>query len=506
MNVATDVKSAAPSRKERAKHLIEQAVEGVAALEEQVSELKANVHSLISELSRYQGIDLDEIEKFLKEPWLIQPKKKDEYWVFIPRWVGLSVGWLERTTPTYNVFTVNRYSAWFGEIPGELKDVLKIPDPFQAVVEDGRLRTSAIVAERFKDHLAEQAREGEWRITRGHEFDLIAQIIEAGALPFQPRPVDPTDLREVKFEGKLSKLRSHQEAGWQQFIARGAVGIYWPFGQGKTTFGLYAVARLKGPKLIVVPTVLLVQQWQQWLAETLTPGLRQDIEVVTYNAWERVKDKAYTLVVFDECHRLPADTFSRLSSLKTKYRMGLSASPHREDGREPYIIGLTGFPIGADWQDFIREGKIKPPHIEVRVVRNWTEKMRIAQEEAKDVSGRVIIFCDGINRGKQISSRLECPFVYGQTDNRLEVLKKAKVAVVSRVADEGLSLPDLRKVIEVDFHGSSRRQESQRVGRLLHAEKPGEHIVLMTQDEFSRFEGRFYSLEEKGFRIQVKTV
>jgi hypothetical protein len=32
----------------------------------------------------------------------------------------------------------------------------------------------------------------------------------------------------------------------------------------------------------------------------------------------------------------------------------------------------------------------------------------------------------------------------------------------------------------------------------------GEHLVLMTRDEFDRFERRFLALEEKGFKVVVK--
>lgn len=37
--------------------------------------------------------------------------------------------------------------------------------------------------------------------------------------------------------------------------------------------------------------------------------------------------------------------------IDTKYRIGLSASPYREDDRTEYIFALTGMPVGIDWQD-----------------------------------------------------------------------------------------------------------------------------------------------------------
>jgi len=493
-----------PTAETDAKALTRRALDSVGELKSHVTSLESEIHAMIEELLRYQSIDIDEIKKFLREPWCIVPKGRDEYWVIVPRWVGLSVGWLERTTETYNVFSINRYSHWFGAVPDELREKLKTPEPFEATVEDGKLKTSAVIAEKFKDHLWGQLAEGEYRIRKGHEFDIIASIVEAGALPFKPRPVHPEDLRDPTLSGVLSELRPYQIEAWERFKQYGAIGVYLPWGTGKTVIGMYLIARLKGRKLVVCPTNTLVEQWQKRLRQWLTPDLSFDVEVVTYHAWEKVKDRDWSLVIYEESHRLPSNQFSRLASLRTKYRIGLSATPHREDGREHYIIALTGYPVGMDWSQFVRSGLVRPPKVQVQIVDGWREKVRAAEAELRDVDGATIIFCDSIQKGKQLASRFSCPHVWGDTKNRIDTLESAAVAVVSRVGDEGVSLPKLRKIIEIDFHGASRRQEGQRVGRLLHADGVGSHLVLMTREEFDKFEGRFLALEEKGFKIQVK--
>ena len=131
----------------------------------------------------------------------------------------------------------------------------------------------------------------------------------------------------------------------------------------------------------------------------------------------------------------------------------------------------------------------------------WAE--REAESEADSTKGRMIIFCDALDRGAQLAARLGVPHISGDSRERLKTMGENRVTVVSRVGDEGVSLPDLKKVIEVDFLGGSRRQEGQRVGRLFHAKGQGEHLVFMTRDEFERFEGRFLSLEEKGIKVNV---
>lgn len=476
-----------------------------------VDALKAEVDGLIDELSQWDALSAKEAREFLKEPWCIVPKSKDEWRVVIPRFVGLQVGWLERTTDTYNVFLVNRYAMWLGQVPEKFREILKLPEPFESEVADGRLRTGAKLPESVKRHLGAQTGNNEWRVKLGQEFDLIAALIEAGSLPFKPRPVDPADLRteEITLRGELAKLYDYQQDGWKEFLKHGAIGVYWPWGQGKSIFGGYVCANLRGPKLVVVPTTTLVEQWEERLAKWMDLGLRSgdsQIDVVTYSAWERVKDKVYTAAVFDECHRLPANTFSRLASVRAKYRVGLSATPYREDGRTNYIFALTGRPVGTDWVEFIRSGRITKPNVEVRIVKGWDHKKRIAEQEARDTKGGVLIFCDSLQPGAELAARLKCPHIHGETKNRIEAVRGSRVSVVSRVGDEGLSLPDLKKVIEIDFLGSSRRQESQRVGRLFHAKGGGVHLVLMTRDEFDRFEGRFMALEEKGFKVVVTEV
>lgn len=476
----------------------------IETLRRAADELKIEFDSAAAELARYEDVDLEALQKFLKEPWCILPKSRTEWWVIVPRWVGLSVGFLERATETYNIFRVDRYSHWFGTVPEQLREQLKLPDQFQATVEGNELRTTAQLPPAVQKHLAEKTGEGTFRITRGHEFDIIAALVEAGSLPFTPRPVAAEDLRDVKLQGLLTKPRPYQSVAWNYFLETGAVLVCWPFGMGKTFLGLYAIAHLKGPKLIVVPSTTLVEQWEKRLVECLELGLRSDVTVCTYHAWAKIKDRDWTLVIFDEAHYLPASTFSRMSTLRTKYRIGLTATPYREDGRESYVVALSGYPVGVDWVEFIRSGLIKKPDIEVRIVSGPAEKARACEVEARGVKGSVFIFCDGLAFGASIARRMGIPHVHGDTKERLKIIESNRVVVLSRVGDEGLSVPDLRKTIEVDYLGGSRRQESQRVGRLFHTGGKGEHLCLMTRDEFDRFQNRFLALEEKGFKVTVR--
>ncbi len=98
----------------------------------------------------------------------------------------------------------------------------------------------------------------------------------------------------------------------------------------------------------------------------------------TYQGYEKVKDIEIGLTIYGECHVLPADTFSRLATLKTKYRIGQSASPYREDGRHSYIFALTGFPIGLNWQDLMKLLGKKYHDINVYIFDSVEQKIPIA--------------------------------------------------------------------------------------------------------------------------------
>jgi DNA excision repair protein ERCC-3 len=109
----------------------------------------------------------------------------------------------------------------------------------------------------------------------------------------------------------------------------------------------------------------------------------------------------------------------------------------------------------------------------------------------------------GLALSLRISRRFGIPFIYGETKNRLDLIRESQVCVVSRVGEEGLSVAELERVIEFAGLYGSRMQESQRFGRLMHAlkEEP-EHIILFTEKEYEAYQKRLYAITERGFRIQ----
>ena len=145
---------------------------------------------------------------------------------------------------------------------------------------------------------------------------------------------------------------------------------------------------------------------------------------------EKVKNRKENKVLYD------IEVADNHNFFANKVLTHNSGSPFREDQRENYIFALTGFPIGISWDSLIEEGIIEAPDVILYILSDYKAKesklAELLQQEKK-----TIVFCDKINLGKSLSKKFEIPFVYGQTKDRLEIINKSDVTVVSRVGDEG---------------------------------------------------------------------
>ena len=118
---------------------------------------------------------------------------------------------------------------------------------------------------------------------------------------------------------------------------------------------MMAIGEKRRSALIVAPTLDLVRQWYDLLGATFgaTIGLVgggdhdvQPITVTTYDSAHIHMDHLggrFGLVVFDECHHLPGTSYAMAArACLAPYRLGLSATPERTDGREAVLGELIG--------------------------------------------------------------------------------------------------------------------------------------------------------------------
>ncbi len=131
--------------------------------------------------------------------------------------------------------------------------------------------------------------------------------------------------------------------------------VVLPTGAGKTFVAQLILERVGRSALVVTPTIDLMQQWYGVLstAYELEVGLvgggyyeLRPVTVTTYDSayihMERLGNR-FALIVFDECHHLPGPSYSLAAeAVIAPFRLGLTATPEREDGAEWRLEKLIG--------------------------------------------------------------------------------------------------------------------------------------------------------------------
>lgn len=215
-----------------------------------------------------------------------------------------------------------------------------------------------------------------------------------------------------------------------------------------------------------------------------------------------LKSKEWGLLLLDEVHVVPANVFRRvIGVIKAHCKLGLTATLLREDEK----IGDINFLIGpklyeANWLDlqrdnylatvqcaevwcpmtkeFYREYLSSTPARRKLLYAMNPNKFRMCQFLVKfheDRGDKVIIFADNVYALQMYARRLKRPYIYGPTTQteRLRILANFQhnpnlgTILLSKVGDTSIDIPEANVLIQVSSHYGSRRQEAQRLGRIL---------------------------------------
>lgn len=503
----------------RAQDSTGQALADLQQLADAANQAQSHLAAALRSAQRAAGLaafDQPALQAFLAKPYLVRPLSDGQYELIVPTFIGFRAGWPIRHVGPYSVFLVSRFINFINPLPGWLASELGFGAPTFAGTLDGNTLSitsgdPAAIAEKLGHAVAR--REGSNIILRpASRFDVLRQVIrEEGFLPFAPRPV-PAELRrasliETDAKGRAAfSLRPHQLRDYHKFLETGAVSVFAYPQTGKSYLPLQACADLTGPKLILCPRRSLVDQWRSRLQLFLTTAAAAEVTVSTYQGAAKLLEQEWSLVVYDEAHHLPADfAIESASRIRTATRMGLSATPRREDGNEDLIPALCGFPVGADWPIAASQ----QPAVTVWICKDEKDKLTVLGRLASTpVDGKTFIFTYRLEIGHRAAKALDVPFVHGKTKRPLEVIAENDTVVISSIGNEGLSFP-VRKVIEIDFLFGSGMEAGQRLGRLAYEvtgkDHPGQHHVLMTALEYQRYGKRLLIYEQWGLDIDIRT-
>ena len=378
-------------------------------------------------------------------------------------------------------------------------------------------------------------------------------LYDAGYPVRDDRSLDSGEPLTVELE---TELRDYQREWVQRFLQRQSGVLVAPPGSGKTVAAIGVLSEVGGETLILVPSRELAGQWHdELLAHTDLDddqigeyhGGRKEVRPVTITTYQTAgmdrhrslfDSREWGLLLFDECHRLPSDVFRRTADLQSRHRLGTTASAVREDDREEEIFTLIGPPLGTDWGALFDAGHVVEPEVEIRYVpwddtaesefaaADRREQRQIAatnpakvdavrrlREEHPDA--RTLVFVDYLDQGRDLEAALGVPFVSGETrhherERLFEQFRQGDLAalIVSRIADEGLDLPNAELAVVASGLGGSRRQGTQRAGRTMRPSGTALVYVLATrgttEEEFAR--RRMQHLSEKGVRVRERTV
>ncbi|HPO49221.1 MAG TPA: DEAD/DEAH box helicase family protein, partial [Spirochaetota bacterium] len=375
-------------------------------------------------------------------------------------------------------------------------------------------------------------------------------------------------LREQTLSGHNFNLRDYQKMAADSFFMAGsALGghgvVVLPCGSGKTIVAIDVMSKIKMNTLILCTSVAAVHQWiREILDKTFLTedevgeytGDKKEIKLITVCTYQiliyrKNKDSEFShfdiflrnkwgLIIYDEVHLLPAPIFKVTSEIQGTRRLGLTATLVREDGFEKDVFCLIG-PKKYDtpWkalekQGWIAEAKcyeIKIPLAEELLMEYLTSdqklkfnisarnylKYKVLQDLLLRHYGlSILVIGHFIEQLKEIAKLIDAPLITGKTPNyEREILYKKfrngdnKVLVVSKVANFSIDLPEASVLIQVSGTYGSRREEAQRLGRIL---RPKENNVsyfysLTTKDtleeEYAHKRQRF--LAEQGYSYEI---
>ena len=313
------------------------------------------------------------------------------------------------------------------------------------------------------------------------------------------------------------KLRPYQETAVRSLLSRQEGIVIAPCGSGKTTIGMGAIAAIPTRALVLVHTKDLAEQWitrckeQLDVDATLVGGGSSDdsgrivvalFQTLTNLRWpERYAwAKQFGLVIVDEAHHTPAETFSDvMMTMPAKYRLGLTATPTRADGLTDILYWHFGTKLHEiTTKTLMESGIVMSPKV-VLMQTGWSpprdhEWVKMINKMVKDParnafiedvamqllqSGRqVLLLSDRVAHCELMAGRfqdrgIESEALVGRLSKkrRKELLERAdsgeiRVVTATTLADEGLDLPRLGAVI-LTVPTKNMPRVQQRIGRVM---------------------------------------
>lgn len=181
----------------------------------------------------------------------------------------------------------------------------------------------------------------------------IVEHLESSKTPFKDEAIRDVEMPVLSSDFVLRDYQERALVEWRKNREKGIVVL--PTGAGKTVLAVKAMEALQVPTLVVVPTIVLVDQWREVLEKAfrvsvgaLGGGVHEihPLTVATYDSASlraRKLGNIFNFIVFDEVHHLPAPSYRKIASrYLASYRLGLTATLQNDEASEEFFGELVG--------------------------------------------------------------------------------------------------------------------------------------------------------------------
>src|SRR5258708_9936435 len=220
-------------------------------------------------------------------------------------------------------------------------------------IRDGSNAKSDLVAEALAGVGSWDPRTRSFRAPAIGYAEVVRALVETKVAYEDRARRYPELLEGARIHREPRPYQSEALEAWRKARGRGVVVL--PTGAGKSHVAILAIEDKRRSALVVAPTLDLVRQWYDLLRLSfggpigLVGGGDHDVQpltVTTYDSaflhMDHLGDR-FGMIVFDECHHLPSGSYALAArSSMAPYRLGLTATPERGDGREIDLDSLIG--------------------------------------------------------------------------------------------------------------------------------------------------------------------
>ena len=332
-------------------------------------------------------------------------------------------------------------------------------------------------------------------------FDLIPEGYEIK----DKRVLLPVDFPEFGFD-----LRESQQDVYDAIEDNAIINAFVSW--GKTFTALAVAAKLGQKTLVVTHTVSLRTQWEKEIRKVfgIEPGIigsgKYDISppIVVGNIQTLYKlrgkiEKEFGTIIIDECHHIPANTFSKLVDASyARYKIGLSGTVQRKDGKHVIMPDYFGHTKFTPPKENYMEPTIEVIQTKIRFMDGakipWANRVNdlVRQEEYgklicflaaayRKQGHKVLLLSDRVYFLKRVKETLgeHCELITGEVplaerEKKIERVQSGKVDILlgtQSIFSEGISVNPLSCLI-LATPVSNTPLLTQLVGRVIR-EYPG---------------------------------